>query len=51
LSDVLIRKLSLLWCEEVKRRLTRDERLSFSEFVEELLWEGVRGRIGKSTTH
>jgi len=47
LSDVLIRKLSHLWYEEVKTRLNRDERLSFSEFVEQLLWESVKKKTEK----
>jgi len=42
LSDSLLRRLNILWYEEVKKRLNRDEGLSFSEFVEELLWEAVK---------
>ncbi len=44
LSDNLLRKLNLLWYEEVKARLLRDEGLSFSEFVEELLWQAMKQR-------
>jgi len=50
LSEGLLRKLNLLWYEEAKTRLNRDERFSFSEFVEELLWEAVRKRTEKTTT-
>lgn len=42
LSDNLLRKVNLLWYEEVKTRLGRDEGLSFSEFVEELLWQAIK---------
>jgi len=51
LSDILIRKLSHLWYEEVKNRLNRDERLSFSEFIEQLLWEAVKRKADKPSTH
>jgi hypothetical protein len=42
LSEGLLRKLNQLWYEEVKKRLNKDERLSFSEYVEELLWNAVK---------
>ena len=42
LSEGLLRKLNHLWYEEVKKKLNKDERLSFSEFIEELLWDAVR---------
>ncbi len=42
LSEGLLRKLNQLWYEEVKKRLNKDERLSFSEFVEELLWNAIK---------
>ena len=44
LSDDLLKKLSLMWYEEMKKYLHRDENISFSEFVEELLWENIRKR-------
>ena len=44
LSDDLLKKLSLMWYEEMKKHLNRDENISFSEFVEELLWEAVKLR-------
>ena len=42
LSEGLLRRLNQLWYEEARKKLNRDERLSFSEFVEELLWEAVK---------
>ncbi len=42
LSEGLLRKLNQLWYEEARKKLNRDERLSFSEFVEGLLWEAVK---------
>jgi len=51
LSEGLLRKLNHLWYEEVKKGLNRDERVSFSEFVEGLLWEAVRSRTEKSAYH
>ena len=42
LSEGLLRKLNLLWYEEVKKKLSKDERLSFSEFIEELLWDAIK---------
>ena len=47
LSEDLLRKLNRLWYDEVKKRLSKDERLSFSEFVEELLWQAVKQRNEK----
>jgi len=44
LSDDLLRKLNLMWYEEMKKHLNRDENISFSEFVEELLWEVIKSR-------
>ncbi|RJS75192.1 hypothetical protein CW712_05160 [Candidatus Bathyarchaeota archaeon] len=44
LSEGLLRKLNRMWYEEVRRRLHRDERLSFSRFVEDLLWQAVKTR-------
>lgn len=42
LSEGLLRRLNQLWYEEARKRLNRDERLSFSEFVEQMLWEAVK---------
>ena len=42
LSEGLLRRLNQLWYEEARKKLNRDERLSFSEFVEQLLWEAVK---------
>jgi len=42
LSEGLLRKLNQLWYEEVKKRLNKDERLSFSEFIEKLLWDAIQ---------
>ncbi len=42
LSEGLLRKLNQLWYEEARKKLSKDERLSFSEFVEELLWGAVK---------
>jgi hypothetical protein len=44
LSEGLLRRLSRLWYDEVKKRLNKDERLSFSEFIEELLWDALKRR-------
>ena len=46
LSEGLLRKLNQLWYEEARKKLNRDERLSFSEFVEELLWGAVKTTKG-----
>ena len=46
LSEGLLRKLNHLWYEEARKRLNKDERLSFSEFVEGLLWEAVKTAKG-----
>jgi hypothetical protein len=48
LSEGLLRKLNQLWYEEVKKSLNMDERLSFSEFIEELLWDAIK--IKKSSS-
>jgi hypothetical protein len=45
LSEGLLRRLTRLWYDEVKKRLNKDERLSFSEFVEELLWDAMKLRL------
>jgi hypothetical protein len=45
LSEGLLRRLTRLWYDEVKKRLNRDERLSFSEFAEELLWDAMKRRL------
>ena len=50
LSDVLLRKLNRLWYEEVKMRIGRGDRLSFSEFVENLLWEAIKRRNGQQSS-
>jgi len=42
LSDDLLRRLSLMWYEEVKKHLNRNENISFSQFIEELLWEIIK---------
>ena len=42
LSDDLLKKLNQMWYEEIKKYLNTDERISFSEFVEKILWENVR---------
>jgi len=44
LSEDLLRKLNLIWYEEMKKHLNRNEKISFSEFVEELLWEIIKLR-------
>jgi len=51
LSEGLLRKLNQLWYEEVKKRLNKDERLSFSEFIEELLWDAIKTLKNSSKTN
>jgi len=50
LSEGLLRKLNQLWYEEVKKRLNKDERLSFSEFIEEFLWNTIKTMKNSSKT-
>ncbi|MBS7639192.1 MAG: hypothetical protein QW825_02050 [Candidatus Bathyarchaeia archaeon] len=47
LSENLIRKLNILWYEEMKNRIGRNEKISFSEFVESLIWEALKRRMEK----
>lgn len=48
LSENLIKKLNILWYEDMKNRIGRDERISFSEFVESLLWDAIKRRLEKN---
>lgn len=45
LSENLIKKLTILWYEEMRNRIGRDEKISFSEFIEGLLWDAIKLRL------
>jgi len=49
LSDELLKKLNRMWYEEIKKRFDKNETISFSEFVEELLWEAMKQKASDSS--
>jgi len=46
-SDDLRRRLNSLWYDEIKKSLSKDEKISLSQFVEDLLWEMIKLRNRK----
>lgn len=48
LSENLIKKLNILWYEEMKNRIDGNEKISFSEFIESLLWDAIKRRLEKN---
>ncbi len=49
LSDDLLKKLNRMWYEEIKKRFDKNETISFSEFVEELLWQAMKQKASDSS--